>query len=121
MPQSETLHQAREWLTMALLTINFIAAIVMVFIGMRRASKDALAAVDERVTVLDKRVTAVELQADGAPGWEVLNDLKEKLGEIDGDVKALTATLRAVHSRQVSDGETMRTLNQFLLERGRTA
>lgn len=82
-----TLDAALKWAPLALSIINLGAYLILWI------ARGAFVSREEHMA-LDRRVLVVEGAVQSAPGWTPLNDIREKLGTLDGDVKAMRAEIK---------------------------
>jgi hypothetical protein len=82
-----------EWAQIVLTALNLGAVAVLFFVGRLAASKKTLAD-------LDRRVMMIEEGLKNAPSWSLLNDLREKLSEIEGELKGISAKMDAGRENQ---------------------
>jgi hypothetical protein len=68
------------------------------------------------MTALDRRVALIEKDNESRPGWGALRNISDRLGEIEGDVKALRATLDAHVDSVIHLRASIESIQQFLLE-----
>jgi|SRR5215813_14851060 len=109
---ANALDTALKWAPLALSVINLGAYLLLWIIGKTLVSKTELGA-------LDKRVVHLEELSGNSPGWGVLNELNQKFGELDGDVKALAEKLEGV-GHLLGRAQTMLDImQQHLLETGK--
>jgi hypothetical protein len=71
------------------------------------------------MTNLDKRVSSLEQTRDTSPSWEVLSAIKESLGKLDGEMKALTARLDGYHEQNGHMREAVDRIQEYLLGKGK--
>jgi hypothetical protein len=65
---------------------------------------------------LSERVSVLERNHENSPDWETMNGLKDAVAEFDGDLKGLRQEIRAVHEEQGHQRDSIRRIEDHLLE-----
>jgi len=91
-----------EWLIIILTVVNGGLTVSSWYIRKMLVTKEEHAA-------LVKRVDTLEHQTDAAPGWVVLNDIRDRLGRLDGSVNVI--------GERVENLKEMEGINRVRLER----
>ena len=98
-----------KWSPLALSMINLAFYAVLWIVGKTLVSKRELDAVSSRVTHLEDIV-------ETAPGWDVLDDLKTRIGTVDGDLKAVGAKIEGLRDVLGNLQSTLDIVQQHLLQ-----
>lgn len=98
-----------KWAPLALSIINLAFYAVLWIVGKTLVSKRELDEVRARVAHLEEI-------AETAPGWGALDDLKTRLAELDGDLKALDAKIEGLRDLLANVQGTLEMVQQHLLE-----
>ncbi len=98
-----------KWSPLALSMINLAFYAVLWIVGKTLVSKRELDVVSSRVAHLEEVV-------ETAPGWDVLDDLKTRIGTVDGDLKAVGAKIEGLRDVLGNLQSTLDIVQQHLLQ-----
>ena len=98
-----------KWSPLALSMLNLAFYAVLWIVGKTLVSKRELDVVSSRVAHLEEVVEA-------APGWDVLDDLKARIGAVDGDLKAVGAKIEGLRDVIGNLQSTLDIVQQHLLQ-----
>jgi hypothetical protein len=99
-----------KWAPLALSVINLAFYLVLWIVGKTLVSQRELEEVKTRVTHLEDVAAA-------APGWVALDDLRTRIGALDGDVRGLGAKIEGLRDLMSNLQGTLDLVQQHLLER----
>ena len=98
-----------KWSPLALSMINLGFYAVLWIVGRTLVSKREFDAVSIRVAHLEE-------VAQMAPGWDVLDDLKTRIGAVNGDLKAVGAKIEGLRDVLANLQGTLDLVQQHLLQ-----
>lgn len=106
---SETWRVIFEWGPVAFTAVNALFTLMIARLSRTFAAR-------HEVIALSHRIDALEAARAGAPGWAVMNQVREQLAEMDGDLKAVNAQLQAMHESQAHLRASVDLIQQHLME-----
>lgn len=98
-----------RWVEAIATTANVVCVLWLWRASRALASRRELQQIHERVTLLER-------DNQSRPGWDAFSSIKEQLGKIEGDLKALNATLRAHTETESHLRDSVDSIQRYLLE-----
>jgi hypothetical protein len=98
-----------RWGPLALMAANLFAYVVIWVISRTLVSKDDVVEIERRLIVLEQAHRS-------APGWGVLEEIRRRLGAIEGETRSIAATVTSLHEGHGHLREQIETINQHLLD-----
>ncbi len=98
-----------RWTPAIFTAINAVFTVVVWVISKTLVSRGDLAEMERRVIVLEEHRTM-------SPGWSALDDVRNKLGEMDGALQAMDAKLGGLHDQQTHLRASVDMIQQHLLD-----